>query len=128
VRIDDYFDTVERQFLLSPIVLSFHVREREERPQEGFIRIRARLSNGDLLEAFEFVVAMPDGIETQTYRMHWQGEDGGLRRRWDNAPHHQGISTFPHQVHLSPERVASSDPMTIVKVLAFLEEEFQRHE
>lgn len=39
-----------------------------------------------------------------------------------------GISTFPHHVHLSPERVAPSEPMTIVKILAFLEEEFQRDE
>jgi len=55
----DYLDAMERLFLLSPVVRSFQVREREERLQEGFIRVRAVLSNGDILEAFEFVLASP---------------------------------------------------------------------
>ena len=52
----DYLDETARLFLLSPVVRSFQLREREERLQEGFIRVRAVLSNGDILEAFEFVV------------------------------------------------------------------------
>lgn len=61
--LDAYWLAVECQFLLSPVVLFFLVWEREERLQEGFIRIRTVLSNGDLLEAFEFVVTTPDGIK-----------------------------------------------------------------
>jgi hypothetical protein len=61
-----YLDDVERAFPLSPVVRSVQVREREERLQEGFIRLRAVLSNGDLLEAFEFVVATPDALQTRT--------------------------------------------------------------
>ena len=95
-QLDNYFDRIEQQFLLSPVVLSLQVREREERLQEGFIRIRAKLSNGDLLEAFEFVVIAPDGLQTLTYRIHLQRDDGQLRWRWDNAPHHQEVATFPH--------------------------------
>jgi hypothetical protein len=90
-EVEEYFDGVERFLLLSPVVLSFSVREREERLQEGFIRIRAALSNGDLLEAFEFVVAKPHRILTLTYRIHWQGREGDLKRRWDNARHCGGI-------------------------------------
>jgi len=92
-QIGDYFDRIERQLLLSPVVLALQVREREERLQEGFIRLEATLSNGDLLEAFEFVVITPDGIQTLTYRLHWQREDGRLRRRWDNAPHPSSLKT-----------------------------------
>jgi hypothetical protein len=39
----DYLDEVERLFLLSPVVHSFQIREREARLHEGFIRIRAVL-------------------------------------------------------------------------------------
>jgi len=121
-KIDEYFDRIEYQCLLSPVVLSLQVREREERLQEGYIRIRARLSNGDLLEAFEFVVNTPDGIHTLTYRIHWQRDDGRLRRRWDNAPHHQEIATFPDHVHRGlAEQIEPSEPMTILKALAFVE-------
>jgi hypothetical protein len=67
----DYLDEVERLFLLSPVVGSFQIREREERLHEGFIRIRAVLTNSDILEAFEFVVATPNAVQTRTYRLHW---------------------------------------------------------
>lgn len=114
-------------FLLSPGVLSFQVCDREERLQEGFIRLRGVLSNGDLLEAFEFVVTRRDQVQTLTYRIHWQSGDGRLKRRWDNASHHQDIPTFPHHVHHGPaEAVDPSEPMTIQKVLSLLEEELQQ--
>jgi hypothetical protein len=121
-----YFDDVEGAFLLSPVVRSVQVREREERLQEGFIRLRVTLSNGDLLEAFEFVVATPDALQTRTYRIHWQPGDGQLKRRWDNAPHHKGVPTFPHHVHVGlADHIESSAPMTILKILALVEEETQ---
>jgi hypothetical protein len=105
------------------------VREREERLQEGFIRIKAGLTDGSLLEAFEFIVTTPAAIQTLTYRIHWQGENGQIKRRWDNAPHHRDISTFPHHVHSGPaESVEPSEPMTILKALAFVERELQQDE
>jgi hypothetical protein len=117
-----YLDAIERLFLLSPVVRSFQVREREERLQEGFIRVRAVLSNGDILETFEFVVASPQTVQTRTYRIHWQAADGQLKRRWDNAPHYRGISTFPHHMHVGPfDHVESSEDMNIAKALAHVE-------
>ena len=119
-----HLDDVQQAFLLSPVVRSLQVREREERLYEGFIRLRAVLSNGDLLEAFEFVVATPDTLQTLTYRIHWQRRDGQLQRRWDNAPHHKEVPTFPHHVHVGlADHVAASEPMTILKVLALVEGE-----
>ena len=124
-----YFDEMEQAFLLSPVVRSLQVREREARLQEGFIRLRALLSNGDLLEAFKFVVATPEALQTLTYRTHWQQGDGRLRRRWDNAPHHQEVPTFPHHVHVGlAAHVESSEPMPILKVLDLVEGELQTEE
>ena len=127
MQIVDYLDEIARHFLLSPVVRSFQVREREERLQEGFIRIRAMLSNGDIMEAFEFVVASPHAAQTQTYRIHWQSADGQLKHRWDNAPHYPGISTFPHHVHVGPsDHVESSQMMNIAQALALVEAEILR--
>ena len=33
------------------------------------------------------------------YSFHWQRETGELIVRWDNAPHHREITTFPHHMH-----------------------------
>jgi hypothetical protein len=124
MEIVDYFDEIARLCLLSPVVRSFQVREREERPQEGFIRIRAALSNGDIMEAFEFVVAFSRAVQLRTYRIHWQSADGQLRRRWDNAPHYPGIWTFPHHVHVGPsDHIESSPRMTIAEALALVKAE-----
>ena len=129
MTVRDYLSRIERLFLLSPAVASFEVKEHEERPQEGFIRMKGMLSNGDLLDAFEFVVAAGDEVQTLRYRIHWQGEDGRLKQRWDNAPHHKGIPSFPHHVHQGwPEVVGTSEPMTIEKVLTLVTEEFRRDE
>ena len=66
-------------------------------------------------------------VATQTpckplpYRIHWQQKDGRCKQRWDNAPYHRAISTFPFHRHLgAADHIESSEPMTILMVLAFL--------
>ena len=76
MSIGDYLLETARLFFLSPMGGSFQVRERQEQRQEGFLGVRAVLSYGDLMEAFEFVVAAPHEIQTRTYRTHWQSAHG----------------------------------------------------
>lgn len=49
------------------------------------------------------------------YSYHWEHRmtDGGIHR-WDNAPHHQHVSTHPHHLHDGTEAaiVASNLPST----------------
>ena len=69
----------------------------------GLYRVRARLVNGDelyLLERFEWI---DDAIQVGKYAFHWQRADGALIRRWDNAPHHPEIATFPDHLHEGSE-------------------------
>lgn len=33
------------------------------------------------------------------YSYHWQDQSKKLIKRWDNAPHHKQIITYPHHVH-----------------------------
>lgn len=37
------------------------------------------------------------------YSFNWQTKDGQLISRWDNSPHHNKVSTFPHHRHLPGE-------------------------
>ena len=50
------------------------------------------------------------------YSYHWQSSEGGLLIRWDDAPHHRHLSTFPHHKHVG-ETVAASLPISLVQVL-----------
>jgi len=68
-------------------------------------RVRVQLRNGNLLEACERLTEnSKTRLLAQTkYHFHWQDNQGKLIRRWDNAPHHPEIETFPHHLHLEPE-------------------------
>ena len=104
------------------MVGSFQVRERQEQRQEGFIGVRAVLSHGDLLEAFEFVVAtaMSSRREHTEFIGSRQMASScvfGTRPRIT-----QVFRTFPYHAHIGPcDRVESSDAMNIAQAMASIE-------
>ncbi len=53
-------------------------------------RVRIQLQGGMLLDACERVTERKDNcvLNRTKYHFHWQGAEGELIRRWDNAPHH----------------------------------------
>src|SRR4030067_1764839 len=54
------------------------------------------------------------------YSFHWQ-RDSECVVRWDNAPHHQEVVTFPHHKHSgNVEQISDSEPMTLKKTLTFI--------
>lgn len=54
--------------------------------------------------------------QVRNYAFHWQDADKTLRVRWDNAPHHSHIATYPHHKH-TPEGIFESWEMTLESVL-----------
>ena len=40
---------------------------------------------------------------SRKYSFHWQDTDGNCIIRWDNAPHHQDVITFPYHKHIGKE-------------------------
>lgn len=61
---------------------------------------------------------------TNKYSYHWQTKSGKLKLRWDNAPHHKSVSTFPHHQHTKNKRtVKESSEITIEEVLAHIRKE-----
>jgi hypothetical protein len=50
------------------------------------------------------------------YSYHWQDKEKRLITRWDNAPHHPEIETFPHHVH-EGEYIKPSEEPTFVETL-----------
>ncbi len=122
--IESYMDDIEMSFVYSPVVLGYFIREQDVREREGYIRIRAQLSNEDIFEAFEFITVIDGNVRVLTYRLQWQTADGQLRKRWDNAEHYREIATFPYHVHVGVSgEVQSSEAMYIRKALEVIEAE-----
>ena len=93
----------------------------------GYIRVRIRLKNGDLLELSEYVTFHAGEIEIISYTYHWQDAYGRLKKRWDNASYHSSAQSHPFHVHDGSEQnILSSEPMTLRKILQSIEKELKR--
>jgi hypothetical protein len=63
----DYIASVKERLSTDAIVLSFDVIREFANLYEGFIRVRANLTNGDILDLSEFV-KQEDELEAVSYR------------------------------------------------------------
>jgi len=64
--------------------------------ERGFIRFVIVLRDGSELPVFEYINS---GLHKMDYSYHWQDKEKRLIIRWDIAPHHSEIETFPNHVH-----------------------------
>lgn len=87
----------------------------------GYIRMRVQLQDGHLLEVSEYVSVETGRLIRTSYSYHWQDRTGKLIQRWDNAPHHPHVKTYPYHTHLQEEsNIIASEEMTIDKILKMI--------
>ncbi|MFH1704104.1 MAG: DUF6516 family protein [Nitrospirota bacterium] len=118
--IENYIEDIIQGLSVSHAVSSFHILKIEIGEDDGYIRIRCKLTNGDILEFAEYIIIYREKIYAETYSYHWQSADGRLKKRWDNVPHHKDVDSFPNHLHL-PDKVVSSNSQSLKKVLADIE-------
>ncbi len=97
-----------------PIVADVRILKILVEPNIEMIRAIATLNDGSTLHLSE-----AEGTDWREYSYHWQ-KNNQLIRRWDNAPHHQELSNFPHHVHDS-RNVKFCEYTNLVDVLTFIE-------
>ena len=90
---------------------SYELLEYVEEESVQFIQLKAILRDGSILHVREFL-----SLDKSTYSYHWQDAADTLILRWDNAPHHRHISTFPHHLH-DRQGVKPSERVFIKEVL-----------
>lgn len=120
--IEDYFQKLFQKLFVSPAVSSFRTVKQRIQEEDGYLRIKCRLQNEQWLEFAEYVEAHGDAIVVITYNYQWQDSQGNLVKRWDNVPHHKGMDSFPHHLHISATEVIISGPTTLQDVLKEIEE------
>ncbi len=121
----EYLAHVKALIVANARVAHWTMLREEAQGDIGLYRCKLTLQEGSTVEMFEFFRIRSGGeLEATTYSFHWQDESGLLRKRWDNAPHHRKISTFPHHLHDgSEECVTPCGPMTAERVLAIFSAE-----
>ncbi len=98
------------------IIKKYEVLEFKWRKDFYFIKIKCYIKDGSILFIRESLIG-----KERKYSYHWQNKKGELICRWDNAPYHKNISTFPHHVHFKG-KVRSSYNFNIESVFKFIEE------
>ena len=119
--IETYLECVIQDLSTSPVVSAFNVIRQEWGEEEGYIRIKCHLSNGDILEFAEYVEVLKEKVCIVTYSYHWQDAKGQVVKRWDNVGHHKELSTFPYHAHLPTGEVVGTTSMNLTKVLNEIE-------
>ena len=104
--------------LKDKLIKSFEILDFKSGEKFYFLRVRAVLAYDSLLHIKEY-----SSFDAYLYSYHWQDQDGSLRIRWDNAPHHDGLRTFPHHKH-SPQ-LEESKEMNLEDVMMEIREKLQ---
>jgi hypothetical protein len=120
VTVDDYFAAIERG--LRDNVQAGTVVEPITRltsdDYNGLIRCRVLFWDGSYLDIYE-VVSTELGYPVRVHYAYTYVQQGQRVFRYDNAPHHPDIATYPHHRHLGPvNRAAPADQPTLSQVLA----------
>ena len=120
-----YLDLIRLKLSISDIVRAVDVVQERATENQGFFRARIRLQNDDFLEVAEYFAIENDRPLTIEYRFQWMDPTmQHLRKRWDNAAHHQGLPNFPHHVHVASEsQIEPGSSLNIIALIDLLEQE-----
>jgi hypothetical protein len=110
-----FYNTV-REF--SDIVEGYAVTEFRRYGSAMSFVAKVEFINGSLLFVKDYLFI--DGKRKYSY--HWQDKSGTLLSRWDNAPHHSEVISFPHHRHLSNADVTASTERNLLEIFLVVRE------
>jgi hypothetical protein len=120
MKVDDYFASLERGLRQNPLVS--HLQEPftllASDDHNGIVRGRAFFWDDSFLDLYE-VVSTELGYPVRIHYAYTYLQGQQRVFRYDNAPHHPSVITFPHHKHIGPQdRLAPSDQPSLNQVLA----------
>jgi len=122
--IDDYFAALERG-----LRRNVHIGQIEEPftclasdDYNGLIRCRVVFWDGSYLDLYE-VVNTELGYPVRVHYAYAYVREGQRIFRYDNAPHHPEVVTYPHHKHIGPmDRPSPADQPSLSQILAEIED------
>lgn len=123
MKIEDYFFALERSLTLNVKVGSVEQPILCLRSDEynGLVRCRIFFWDNSYLDLYE-VVSTEKGYPTRVHYAYTYVRDRQRIFRYDNAPHHPQIDTFPHHKHVGPkDKLEPSEEPSLTQVLQEIE-------
>ena len=123
MRVEDYFSSLERSLRRNVKIGS------PEHPitclasdeYNGLVRCRIFFWDGSYLDLYE-VVNTEQGYPIKVHYAYTYVNDGERVFRYDNAPHHPEILTYPHHKHIGPQdALTEAHEPTLARILMEIE-------
>ena len=118
--ITEYFHNLESEILQCVHVVESNIVKDQRSLHIGLIEGRLVFSDASALHFIEFV-SVKRATEVYKYSYHYQDREGVLLFRYDSAPHHREILTFPYHKHIPENEVIDSIRPTLSEVLDEIE-------
>lgn len=113
--LESYLADLKASLTASPIVKDIEILDEFITSVSGYLECRVVMTGSLVLYVSEYFTIFEDEIKRDKYSYHLQKNDEFLIR-WDNAPHHRELPTFPFHMHRKDEVYESKD-MTVEEVL-----------
>jgi len=121
VLIEEYFQKIEADIANCPYIFESHILKDRRSLYIGIIEGDVYFIDESVLHFIEFV-NVKGGTERYKYSYHYQDGDGKVIFRYDMAPHHTEIETFPHHKHMDTEKVIKSSVPSLTDVFNEIED------
>lgn len=103
------------------VVITYDLVETQLSAHTGYIEGSVTFTNNARLVYFEFWRQTSAGLERDKYRYHLMDGQNQLVFRYDNAPHHPEIATFPDHKHLPNDLLSESAALNFADVFSEVE-------
>ena len=118
--IEEYFQSIGSYIADCPHVTESQIRNDKRSFYIGVVEGEIRFTDNSFLHFIEFV-NVKEGVTRYKYSYHYQDKAEKVVFRYDMAPHHKEIKTFPHHKHMGSEEVVESIAPSLNEVLQEIE-------
>jgi hypothetical protein len=112
-----FTENIDKTIASSSIILSSNIQKHFS-PDGKAVYMKGNLIfvDSSVLEIAMFVSETPEAVKIEKYRLHYMKSNGQMLFRYDNAPHHPEIASYPHHKH-TPDDIISSTETSLKDVL-----------
>lgn len=118
--IEEYFSRIETDIAQCVSVIDTELLRDKRSLYIGFIEGKLSFIDGSVLHFIEFA-NVKSTVDRYKHSYHYQDHNDHLIFRYDMAPHHRDIPTFPHHKHAKSGNVVESFTPTLREVLDEIE-------
>ena len=106
-----FIEDIEKTISASAIILSSNIQKFFGPNNETvYLKGTLILIDSSILEISIFASKSHNAVLIEKYRFHFRDKHGQMIFRYDNAPHHHEIPSYPHHKHIESCITASSSP------------------